>query len=460
MSTESFEFAVVGGGKAGKTLAADFASAGRKVVLVERGMIGGTCINVACIPTKTMVRSAKAAQFAREAASFGVRADFHGVDLAGVRARKRDVVGALVAKNQQNFDRSGMTFILGQAKFVGPRTIEVQPAGGGPARTIHAEHVFINTGATPSLPDLPGLKAAEPLTSESILELDRLPEHLVVLGAGYIGCEFAQMFQRFGSKVTLLQRGKRFLPREDADVAEAILSIFREDGMEVLLDADPVRVDGKSGGSVQLTVQTPAGERTISGSDLLVAVGRSPATAALDLAAAGVEIDARGFVKVNERLETTAKGVWALGDVAGGPQFTHASLDHYRIVKANLAGGSRTTRDKLVPYTLFIDPELGRVGLSEEEARAKGLQIRVAKLPTAAAPRARTMSETRGFLKAVVGPDDRILGASILCPEGGEVMAVIQTAMLGNLPYTVLRDNIFAHPTMSEALNDLFAKLT
>lgn len=394
MTPEHFEYAVIGGGKGGKTLAVDLARQGRRIVLVERGMIGGSCINVACIPTKTIVRSAKVAELARHAADYGVRVKFEGVDPTAVRRRKQGVVDGMVKLNQANFDRSGMTLLIGAARFTSPRTFEVR-LNDGTIRQLAAEKIFINTGTKPALPALPGLAETKPLTSESIQELERLPEHLIVLGGGYIGLEFAQIFRRFGSRVTVLERGARFLPREDVDVAEQIRAIFVEDGIEVVLGAEVQKIEGDSGDQVTLTLRTPAGGRAVAGSDLLAAMGRSPVTADLNLAAAGVQVDARGFVAVNERLETTAPDIWALGDVNGGPQFTHVSLDDYRIVKSNLAGGQRTTRDRIIPYTLFIDPELGRAGLTEEEARRQGRNIKIARMPAAAVPRARTLGEMR-----------------------------------------------------------------
>ena len=459
MPAEHFEFAVIGGGKGGKTLAAKMASAGRSVVMVEQGMIGGSCINIACIPTKAMIASAKVAESVRRSGDFGVRAPLDGVAMIDVRARKRAVVKEMVARNEANFDRSGMKLLIGTARFTGPRAIEVRLGDGG-VRALTADKVFINTGTRPTLPPLPGLAEARPLDSESIQELDRLPQHLIILGGGYVGCEFAQMFRRFGSQVTIIERAATFLSREDPDVADQVLRCFRDDGIEAVLDASVRRVDGRSGESVRVTLQTPAGARVLEGSDLLAALGRVPNTEQLDLAAAGIEMDDRHFIRVNERLETTAPGVWALGDVNGGPQFTHVSLDDCRIVIANLGGGTRTTADRLVPYTLFIDPELGRVGLTETEARRRGLPVRVARLPAEKVPRAMTSGETRGYMKAVVNAETgKVVGAAILSAGGGEVMAVIQVAMRAGLPYTALRDMVFAHPTMAEGLNDLFEKL-
>lgn len=459
MQSEHFEIAVIGGGKGGKTLAAKMASAGRRVVMVEKGMIGGSCINIACIPSKTMVNSAKVVEWARRARDFGIHLTFDHADPLGIRERKRAVVTQMVARNQANFDHSGMQLLIGTARFTGAGSLEVQLRDGGASR-LTADRIFINTGTRSALPPLPGLAAAQPLHSDSIQELERLPGHLIILGAGYVGCEFAQMFRRFGSQVTLVQRGEAFLPREDRDVADRVLQYFREDGIEVLLAAPVQTVEGVSGRSVRLRLQTPDGERTLEGTDLLVALGRVPNIEDLNLAAAGVATDDRGFIQVNERLETTAHSIWALGDVNGGPQFTHASFDDWRIVAANLAGGARSTIGRLIPYTLFIDPELGRIGLTETEARRRGFQVRVARMAANKIPRAMTSGETRGYLKAVIDAQtNSILGASILAAQGGEIMAVIQVAMQAGLPYTALRDMIFAHPTMAEGLIDLFEQV-
>ncbi|MBY0274134.1 FAD-dependent oxidoreductase [Candidatus Binatia bacterium] len=456
---ESYEVLIVGGGKAGKTLAADLARAGHRVALVERGMIGGTCINVGCIPSKALIRSAAVAALASRAHDFGIRIDHHATDMPGVLARRRAVVDGMVDLNWNNLHGAlGEHFILGEARFVAPRTVDVRPADGGPLRRITGDKLFVNLGAEPMLPELPGLGDARPLTSRSALELDRLPASLVVIGGGYIGVELGQAFRRLGSEVTIVQRGPHLLPAEDEDVSAAVEAIFRDDGIHLALRSAVASVAGRSGDRVRLAVRSPDGERTIEGTDLLVAVGRVPATRDVGLHEAGIEVDARGFIVVNERLETTAADTWALGDSAGSPQQTHVALDDYRIVKANVfGGGARSTSDRVVPHTVFIDPELGRIGLTEREARGRGLDVRVATVPTSVVPRARTLSETRGVLKAVVDAgSSQILGFAMLGPEAGEVAAVVQMAMLGRLPFTALRDAILAHPTMAEGLNYLF----
>jgi pyruvate/2-oxoglutarate dehydrogenase complex dihydrolipoamide dehydrogenase (E3) component len=459
-SIEHYEILIVGGGKAGKTLAADLARSGHRVALIERGMIGGTCINVGCIPTKALVRSAKVAELAARSADFGIRVRDWTTDMPAVIAHERAVVDGMVALNWDNLHGAlGEHFLLGEARFVAPRTVEVRMSEGGALRRIQGDKLFLNLGAGPAMPSLPGLREAAPLTSQSALALERLPEHLVVMGGGYIGVELGQAFRRFGSKVTILQRGAHLLPAEDTDVSEAIEAIFREDGITLALGAEVASVDGRSGDHVRLTVRSSAGERTIEGSDLLVAVGRVPLTRDIGLDAAGIDVDTRGFIVVNDRLETSAPSTWALADCAGSPQQTHVALDDHRIVKANVfAGGTRSTKDRLIPHTVFIDPELGRVGLTEREARAQGHEIRVVKVPASVVPRARTLGETRGLLKAVIDArSNEILGFAMLAAEAGEVTAVVQMAMLGGLPFTALRDGVLAHPTMAEGLNYLFA---
>ena len=459
MVPEHFDLLVIGGGKGGKTLAIKQSVAGHRVALVEKGMIGGSCINVACIPTKTMVKSAKVADLARHAEKYGIHVALQAVNQIAVRQRKREVVSAMVARNQSLFDKSGLTLVLGTARFISEKTVEVTLATGG-IRTLTADTVIINTGTRSAQPNLPGLESIQSLDSNSIQELDRLPGHLVILGGGYIGCEFAQLFRRLGSRVTLIDRNQQLLPREEPEISEQILHIFQEDSIDVILGASVLKAQGGDTNGVGIHLQTPMGERVVEGTDLLVGLGRSPNTESLNASSAGVQLDGRGFVVVNAHLQTTAPGVWAIGDVTGGPQFTHASLDDYRIVAANLQGGNRVTTNRLMPYTLFIDPELGRVGLTEAAARQQGFTPRIATLPVAAIPRAVTMGETCGPLKAVVdAKTGLILGVSVLAPEGGEVMAVVQMAMQGGLTASALRDTVFSHPTMSECLNDLFGRL-
>ncbi|MFC4529950.1 dihydrolipoyl dehydrogenase family protein [Sphaerisporangium dianthi] len=453
---DDVDLLVVGGGKGGKTLAMDAARGGRRVAMVERGMIGGTCINVACIPTKSLVTSARLLQRIRRADEVGVRVDKAQADLPLLRAHKEGVVGGMVDLNHRQFIDSGMDFILGTARFTAERTVEVNLADGG-RRVLRGADVVIDTGTVPRVPVVPGLAEVSPLTSETIMELARIPDHLVVIGGGYVGLEFAQMFASFGSDVTVLDQNARLLPGEDPDVSEVLTGFLREDGVVIHTG---VQVERFSGGPGAVTVRLADG-REIVGSDVLVAAGREPVTRDLGLAAAGVEVDDLGFVKVDDRLATSAPHTWAVGDVAGSPQFTHVSLDDYRILKANLAGGDRRTTGRLVPWNLFTDPELARVGLTETRARAAGMDVRVAKLPVAAIPRARTMRDTRGLWKAIVDRrSERILGVALLGPESSEVLTVVQTAMLAGLPYTALRDAIIAHPTMAEGLNALFASWT
>jgi pyruvate/2-oxoglutarate dehydrogenase complex dihydrolipoamide dehydrogenase (E3) component len=454
---ERFQNVVLGGGEAGKYIAWDLARRGQRVAVVEKGLIGGSCPNIACLPSKNMIHSAKVVELVRHASTFGLRLGPWTVDMAGVRQRKRDLVNGLIATHKARFAADGLEFILGEGRFIAPKTIEVRLTQGG-VRHLEGERVFLNLGTHAAIPDTPGLSGAAPLTHVEALELDRLPTHLIVLGGGYVGLEMAQAFRRFGSQVTVIERAPQLAPREDPDVAEAIRAIFAEEGIDVVLEAAIDAVDGRSGDRLAVRLRTPAGERKIEGSDLLVAVGRTPNTRVIGLESAGVELDLRGYIKVNDRLETTAPGVWAMGECAGSLQFTHVAYDDFRVVRDNLAGRSRTTRNRLTPYCMFIDPELGRVGLSESEAKRRGIAIRLARLPMNSVLRARTIGETRGFMKTVIdGRSDRILGFTMLGSGAGEVIAVVQSAMLAGLAYTGLRDAILTHPTMAEGLNVLFA---
>jgi len=454
--SEKVENVILGGGEPGKYIAWELAREGRRTVVVERGLIGGSCPNIACLPSKNMIHSAKVADLVRHGKQYGQRTEPGATDMAGMRRRKREMVDGLVEIHRKRFTANPLEFLLGEGRFVAPLTIEVRLAAGD-TRRIEAERIFLDLGTHATIPDTPGLTDAVPLTHVEALELERLPEHLIVLGGGYVGVEFAQAFRRFGSRITVVEYGPQLLGREDPDVAEAVRAIFAEDGIDVIPGAETLSVEGRSGVRVRFHLRTAAGKRVLEGSDVLVATGRAPNTKGIGLARAGVDLDARGYIRVNERLETSAPAVWAMGECAGSPLFTHAAFDDFRVVRDNLAGGKRTTRDRLIPYCVFIDPELGRVGLNEIEAKQKGVDVRVVTLPMASVLRARTLGETRGFMKVLLDSRiDRIVGFTMLGPDAGEVIAVVQTAMLAGLPYTGLRDAIFTHPTMAEGLNVLF----
>ena len=455
---ERFDILILGSGAGGKLLAWHMAKAGRHVAVIERRWIGGSCPNVNCLPSKNEIWSAKVADLVHHAAKFGMITGATAIDMTRVRQRKREMVEGLIALHLDLYRASGAELIMGTGHFVGPKSIEVALNVGG-TRVLSGERVFINTGTHATIPPLPGLAAAQPLTNIELLEIDRLPEHLVVIGGGYVGLEFAQAYRRFGSRVTVVEHGPQLVSREDPDVADEVRQFFSDEGINVVLAAEVLRVEGRSGSGISLLMRTPNGQRTIEGSDLLVAAARTPNTAGIGLEAAGVALDAHGYVQVNDRLETSAPDVWAIGECAGSPQFTHVSEHDFRVIRDNLAGGHSTTRDRLVPYCLFTDPPMARVGLSEVEAKRRGVAVRVAKLPMAAVLRTRTLAETRGFMKALVGEDDRILGFAMIGPEAGEVMAVVQTAMLAGIPYTVLRDAILTHPTMAEGLGSLFSAM-
>ena len=452
MVSTQYDAIVIGSGQAGGPLSKALARAGKRTALVEREHVGGTCINEGCTPTKTMVASARVAYLTRRAADYGVRTGRISIDMGRVRQRKRDIVDTFRSGSERRITRTpGVELLRGEARFVGPKTFSLN------GTELTAELIFLNVGARPGRPPLPGVETIPYLDSTSIMELDAVPEHLLVLGGGYVGLEFGQMFRRFGSEVTIVQRGPRLLAREDADVADAVADLLREDGITVLLNTDAVRVEP----GINLVVHSAGAEQTLSGSHLLVAVGRVPNTDSLNLAAAGLETDRAGFLHANERLETSVPGIYALGDVKGGPAFTHISYDDYRVIKANLLdGGQASITERLVPYTVYIDPQLGRIGMSEEEARASGRSIDVARMPMSSVARALEVDETRGLIKVVVDRQTRqILGAAMLGIEGGELMSMVEIAMLGKLPYTVLRDGIFAHPTLAEAFNNLFVSM-
>lgn len=448
---------VIGSGQGGTPLSIALAQAGMRTALIERKHVGGTCVNEGCTPTKTMVASGRVAYLARRAADYGVHTGPISIDLLKVRQRKRDIVDSFRNGSQSRIEKTtGLELIFGEASFSDARTVAVCTNDGG-QRALSANYIFINAGTRASRPKLDGLDSVPTLDNISIMELDRAPERLLVLGGGYIGLEFGQLFRRFGSRVTIIQSGAQLLTREDPDIAEEVAKILQQDGVEIVLNAKAIRVR-QADGEIRLEVQQSGRATTLVGSHLLVATGRVPNSDTLNLGAAGIQIDARGFIKVNDRLETTASGIYVLGDIKGGPAFTHISYDDFRIIRANLLEKrSVSTKDRQVPYTVFIDPQLGRVGLSEVEARAQGRKFRVARLPMTSVARALEVDETRGFMKAIVDAEsNQILGAAVLGIEGGEIMSALEIAMMGKLPYTALRDGTFAHPTLAESLNNLF----
>jgi pyruvate/2-oxoglutarate dehydrogenase complex dihydrolipoamide dehydrogenase (E3) component len=454
---EEYDVVVLGSGEAGKLLAWTLASQGKRAAVIERRYIGGSCPNIACLPSKDLIHSAKVAHYVRHSEEFGIPRHGWQIDMTAVRARKRTMVDGLIAMHLDKYKASGAELVMGTGRFVAPKTLEVTLASGG-TRTLRGNIVVINTGTRARLDDTPGLHAAQPLTHVEALELDHVPKHLLVLGGGYVGLELGQAMRRLGSQVTIVDRNGSLLHREDRDVIEAIEDLCRDEGIEILTGISVERVEGKSGESVRLQATRDGAAAVIEGTHLLVAGGRTPNTDGIGLETAGVETEANGHVKVNERLQTTAQDVWAVGDCAGSPYFTHIGFDDFRVVRDNLAGKQRVTTGRLVPFCLFTDPELARVGLSEAEAKVRGVGYRLAKMPMVNVLRTRTLSETRGFMKALIEQDgDRILGFTAFGVEAGEVMAVVQVAMGAGLPYTALRDAVLTHPTIAEGLIGLFS---
>jgi pyruvate/2-oxoglutarate dehydrogenase complex dihydrolipoamide dehydrogenase (E3) component len=454
---EEFDVVILGGGTGSTVAAWTFAAQGQRVAVIDRKYIGGSCPNIACLPSKNVIHSAKVASYFRRSQEFGMACDGFAIDMSGVRDRKRKMVTGLNEMYLQNYRNTGAEFILGTGQFIAPRTVQVA-LPDGTTRQLQGTNVIVSTGTRAALGTIPGLAEAEPLTHIEALELDEVPEHLLVIGGGYVGVEFSQAMRRFGSKVSVIARNKRLMAREDDDVCEAIRTLLEDEGTEILLNARVKGVSGKSGDSVSILVEQNGAEETLKGSHVLVATGRAPNTEGLGLELAGIELTDRGYIKVNDRLETTAPGVWAIGEVAGSPQFTHIRIDDFRVVHDNLNGVNHTTTGRQVPYCLFTDPELARIGISENEAKARGLGYRLFKVPMEAVLRAHTLSETRGFLKALVETDgDRILGFTAFGVGAGEVMSCVQIAMRAALPYTALRDAILTHPTLVEGLIPLFS---
>jgi pyruvate/2-oxoglutarate dehydrogenase complex dihydrolipoamide dehydrogenase (E3) component len=456
--SEHFEILILGSGAGGKLLAWAMGRAGRRVAVVERQWIGGACPNIACLPSKNEVASARVAHLVRRAGEFGTSTGTVVTEMKKVRERKRRMVEDEVAFHLKTYKDSGVELVMGNGRFLSAKTLEVSLNGGG-TRVLSGDQVVVNVGTHAMIPNLPGLEAARPLTHIEALELDRVPEHLIVLGGGYVGLEMAQTFSRFGSRVTVIESGPQLMAREDGDIADAMREILEKEGIRFLLSAEVRNVQGRSGDAVRLSVRTPSGEQLIEGSDLLVAAGRIPNTAGIGLEQAGIDLDARGCVRVNERLETSAPGVWAVGECAGSPFFTHVSADDFRIVMANMAGGNRSTTDRLVPYCVFTDPPLARVGLNEREAQSRGIAAGVARLPMGAVLRTAATGEKAGFMKVLIGKDDRILGFSMLGSEAGEVTTTLQMAMIAEMPYTKIRDAVITHLTMAEGLGPLLSNV-
>ncbi|APR38952.1 FAD-dependent oxidoreductase [Paraburkholderia sp. SOS3] len=455
---EQVDTLILGSGQGGKLLAWHLGNAGQRVAVVERQWVGGSCPAVACLPSKNEIWSARVAHVAQHAAEFGTVTGAVKTDLAKVRQRKREMIAREDAAHLAFYQSSGAELIMGRGQFVSPKTIEVTLNEGG-TRTLSGTQVVINVGSHAAIPDIAGLADAQPLTHIEALELDQLPEHLIVLGGGYIGIEMAQALRRFGSRVTIVDHNPHLMHREDADIAEEVQNILRGEGIELLLDAQTTKVAGKSGKDVRVTARVGGSERTVEGSHLLVATGRIPNTAGIGLDRLGVELDERGYIRVNERLQTSAPDVWAIGECAGSPHFTHVSVDDFRIVRDNMAGGTRSTQDRLVPYCMFTDPPLAHVGLNEREAARREVPVRVGKLPMAHVLRGEATDEKLGFMKVLVGDDDRIVGFTMLGAEAGEVMAAMQTAMLAGLPYPKLRDAVIAHLTYAEGLGRLLGNV-
>jgi pyruvate/2-oxoglutarate dehydrogenase complex dihydrolipoamide dehydrogenase (E3) component len=454
---EEFDLVILGGGT-GSTIAAwTFAARGQRVAVIDRKYIGGSCPNIACLPSKNIIHGAKVASYVRRSEEFGIAKEGFRIDMAAVRDRKRKMVSALNAMYLDNYKQTGAELILASGRFVGPRTLQAT-LPGGKIRRLRGTNVIVSTGTRATLGEVPGLTEAQPLTHIELLELEVIPEHLLVVGGGYIGVELAQAMRRFGSNVTLLERNTQLVYREDDDVTDGLRELFRDEGIEVLINARIKQVTGKSGQSVGIVFEQDGVEKTIAGSHLLVAAGRTPNTEGLGLELGGVQLTDRGYIKVNERLETTAPGVWAIGEVAGSPQFTHISVDDFHVVRDNINGGNHVTTGRQVPFCLFTDPEFARVGLSEKEANAQGIAYRVFKIPMEGVLRSRTLSETHGFLKALVEFDgDRILGFTAFGVGGGEIMSSVQIAMIAGLPYTALLDAVLTHPTLVEGLSVLFS---
>ena len=461
VAANHYDAIILGSGQGGKPLALALGKAGWRTAIIERKFIGGTCVNTGCTPTKTMVGSARVAYMSSRGEEFGIHTQLTGVSMERIRQRKDEIV--LQSRNggeKALLDTKNVDLIYGNARFTAPKSIYVKKRDGGELN-LTADKIFIDTGARTTPPSIAGFDAIRSLPNildnASIMELDLLPEHLLILGGGYIGVEFSQMFRRFGSRVTIVQAGDQLLAHEDSDMAGEVAKILREDGIDILFNAKTLQLSGDKN-KITMQVQLDGQQQALEGTHLLVAIGRTPNTEDLDLPAAGIATDDRGFLRVNSRLETNVPGVYGIGDVKGGPAFTHISYDDFRILRDNLLDGKNASTDgRMVPYTVFIDPQLGRIGVTEKEARQQNLKFRIAKMPMTYVARAKEFGESRGLMKVLVdAQSDQILGAAILGTEGGEIAAMLQLAMMGKIPYPVLLNGVFAHPTLSESLNVIF----
>ncbi len=458
---KTYDAIVIGAGQAGSPLAKKLALAGKKTALIEKRFIGGTCVNDGCTPTKTMIGSAKAAYKVSKAKELGVDVKSFKINMKQIKKRKDEVVFQFRNGSQTGLEKiRGLDVIFGEAVFTGEKTISVNLKSGRQTE-LKADLIFMNTGCKPIVPEIEGLKDIDYLDSTSILDLDKVPKHLLIIGGNYIGLEFGQMFRRFGSKVTIIEKSKRIVAREDEDVSEELIKILEAEKIKILTNSQALKFKKTSKGNVSVTVSTDGKESNMKCTHVLVAVGRAPQTATLDMDKTGVETDEHGFISVDDHLETNVKGIYALGDVKGGPAFTHVSYNDYTIVYRNLVEGTNySIKDRPIPYCMFTDPQLGRVGLNETEAKKQGMNFKVAKLPMAYVARAIETGDTRGFMKAIVDPETKkILGVTVLGPEGGEVMTVLQMAMQGGITYDRIRYCVFAHPLYSESLNNLFMSL-
>jgi len=462
MPDYSCDALIIGSGQAGNPLATALAEAGRTVILVEKDHLGGSCVNYGCVPTKTILASAERMHQVRTAGELGIRlGGTVEVDMPAVIARK----DALLATSRQNLAKSfkhehdNITVLHGHAAFSGPHEVLVQETKER-SSTINAKQIFINTGTRPMVPDIPGLADSNYLTTTTLLDIQEVPAHLVIIGGGYIGLEFGQLFRRFGSEVTIIETGAHLLEHEDDDVCDCLQKALVDDGIELIFNAETRRVSRNDAGQLTITVDTPTGERRLHGTHLLVATGRQPNSDSLNLEVAGIKTDEKGFIQVNSKLQTAARHVYALGDVHGGPQFTHISYDDFRVVRDNLLHkGRRSAKQRPLPYCVFTDPQLGRIGLSESQAKEQGIDYRVSKLPVRNIGRAQQTGQETGFWKVLVGKDDRILGAAILGPEAGDIMTIIQVAMTGRLRYQQLQNMVIAHPVWAEGLNVVWKEL-